>query len=74
MLHIIPIFSSIIRIALAEPCLLFDKVKFLSGDRKNGFTIEEDPHALPGNRFRLKAVPFSKNITFGVEGGSRLLH
>lgn len=35
--------------------------------RKNGFTIEEDPHALPGNRFRLKAVPFSKNITFGVE-------
>lgn len=42
-------------------------------DRKNGFTLEEDPHALPGNRFKLKAVPFSKNITFGVEGGPHLL-
>ncbi|XP_022149528.1 DNA mismatch repair protein PMS1 isoform X2 [Momordica charantia] len=41
--------------------------------RKNGFTLEEDPHALPGNRFKLKAVPFSKNITFGVEGGPHLL-
>lgn len=36
--------------------------------RKNGFTLEEDPHAPPGHRFKLKAVPFSKNITFGVEG------
>ncbi|WCJ21359.1 DNA mismatch repair protein putative [Euphorbia peplus] len=35
--------------------------------RKNGFALEEDQHAPPGNRFRLKAVPFSKNITFGVE-------
>uniref|UniRef100_A0A2N9EC26 Sm domain-containing protein n=1 Tax=Fagus sylvatica TaxID=28930 RepID=A0A2N9EC26_FAGSY len=35
--------------------------------RKNGFTLEEDPHAPPGQHFQLKAVPFSKNITFGVE-------
>ncbi|KAK4756512.1 hypothetical protein SAY87_006639 [Trapa incisa] len=35
--------------------------------RKNGFTLEEDPHAPPGKHFRLTAVPFSKNITFGVE-------
>ncbi|KAF2315001.1 hypothetical protein GH714_037497 [Hevea brasiliensis] len=35
--------------------------------RKNGFTLEEDPHASPGHRFKLKAVPFSKNVTFGVE-------
>nr|POE52484.1 dna mismatch repair protein pms1 [Quercus suber] len=35
--------------------------------RKNGFTLEEDPHAPPGQHFLLKAVPFSKNITFGVE-------
>ncbi|XP_030947502.1 DNA mismatch repair protein PMS1 isoform X2 [Quercus lobata] len=35
--------------------------------RKNGFTLEEDPHAPPGQHFKLKAVPFSKNITFGVE-------
>lgn len=35
--------------------------------RKNGFALEEDPHALPGHHFKLKAVPFSKNITFGVE-------
>ncbi|XP_048232709.1 DNA mismatch repair protein PMS1 isoform X2 [Ricinus communis] len=35
--------------------------------RKNGFALEEDPHAPPGHRFKLKAVPFSKNITFGVE-------
>lgn len=41
--------------------------------RKNGFALEEDPHALPGNHFKLKAVPFSKNITFGVEGNKCLL-
>ncbi|XP_031280569.1 DNA mismatch repair protein PMS1 [Pistacia vera] len=35
--------------------------------RKNGFALEEDPQALTGQRFKLKAVPFSKNITFGVE-------
>ncbi|XP_050366193.1 DNA mismatch repair protein PMS1 isoform X2 [Argentina anserina] len=35
--------------------------------RKNGFSLEEDPHAPPGHHFKLKAVPFSKNITFGVE-------
>ncbi|XP_044491653.1 DNA mismatch repair protein PMS1 isoform X4 [Mangifera indica] len=35
--------------------------------RKNGFALEEDPLALTGQRFKLKAVPFSKNITFGVE-------
>lgn len=36
--------------------------------RKNGFSLEEDVHAPPGQRFRLKAVPFSKNITFGLAG------
>lgn len=36
--------------------------------RKNGFALEEDSHAPPGHRFKLKAVPFSKNITFGVAG------
>ncbi|KAM1534389.1 hypothetical protein PS1_008169 [Malus domestica] len=35
--------------------------------RKNGFSLEEDPQAPPGQHFKLKAVPFSKNITFGVE-------
>ncbi|KAL3717594.1 hypothetical protein ACJRO7_009089 [Eucalyptus globulus] len=35
--------------------------------RKNGFVLEEDPHAPPGCHFRLTAIPFSKNITFGVE-------
>ncbi|KAF5462514.1 hypothetical protein F2P56_018517 [Juglans regia] len=35
--------------------------------RKNGFSLDEDPHAPPGRRFILKAVPFSKNVTFGVE-------
>ncbi|XP_059659544.1 DNA mismatch repair protein PMS1 isoform X2 [Cornus florida] len=34
--------------------------------RKNGFALEEDMHAPSGHRFELKAVPFSKNITFGV--------
>lgn len=34
---------------------------------KNGFSLEEDPHAPAGLRFRLKAVPFSKKITFGIE-------
>lgn len=36
--------------------------------RKNGFLLEEDMHAPPGHHFKLKAVPFSKNTTFGVEG------
>lgn len=35
--------------------------------RKNGFILEEDPHAPPGRHFKLRAVLFSKNITFGVE-------
>ncbi|KAK8509841.1 hypothetical protein V6N13_093685 [Hibiscus sabdariffa] len=35
--------------------------------RKNGFVLEEDAHAPPGHHFKLRAVPFSKNITFGVE-------
>lgn len=30
----------------------------------------EDNHAPCGRRFVLKAVPFSKNITFGVAGNS----
>ncbi|KAL3648019.1 hypothetical protein CASFOL_008987 [Castilleja foliolosa] len=34
--------------------------------RKNGFLLEEDVHAPSGRRFILKAVPFSKNITFGI--------
>ncbi|XP_017237716.2 DNA mismatch repair protein PMS1 isoform X2 [Daucus carota subsp. sativus] len=34
--------------------------------RKNGFALEEDFNAPLGQRFKLKAVPFSKNITFGV--------
>ena len=40
----------------------------VSNFRKNGFALEEDPDAPPGQHFKLKAVPFSKNITFGVEG------
>ncbi|KAK4273206.1 hypothetical protein QN277_021652 [Acacia crassicarpa] len=35
--------------------------------RKNGFTLEEDPNAPPGHRYKLKAVLFSKNIVFGSE-------
>lgn len=34
--------------------------------RKNGFSLVEDNQAPCGRRFVLKAVPFSKNITFGV--------
>ncbi|KAH6766380.1 DNA mismatch repair protein [Perilla frutescens var. hirtella] len=34
--------------------------------RKNGFSLEEDNQAPCGRRFVLKAVPFSKNVTFGV--------
>ena len=40
----------------------------LSYFRKNGFVLAEDLHASPGNHYLLKAVPFSKNITFGVQG------
>ncbi|GMH30855.1 hypothetical protein Nepgr_032698 [Nepenthes gracilis] len=41
--------------------------------RKNGFSLEEDLHAPPGHRFKLKAVPFSKNTTFGVEDVKELI-
>ncbi|CAN4091435.1 unnamed protein product [Withania somnifera] len=34
--------------------------------RRNGFLLEEDLCAPPGHRFKLKAVPFSKNTTFGI--------
>ncbi|XP_011079683.1 DNA mismatch repair protein PMS1 [Sesamum indicum] len=34
--------------------------------RKNGFLLDENMHAPSGQRFILKAVPFSKNITFGI--------
>lgn len=50
---------------------LVSQLTFISSDvtfRKNGFLLEEDVHAPPGQRFRLKAVPFSKNITFGLTG------
>ncbi|KAG9156968.1 hypothetical protein Leryth_009018 [Lithospermum erythrorhizon] len=41
--------------------------------RRNGFSLEEDQHAPPGQRFKLKAVPFSKNTTFGVEDLKELI-
>ncbi|GJY91086.1 DNA mismatch repair protein [Tanacetum coccineum] len=41
--------------------------------RKNGFSLEEDVNATPGHRYRLKAVPFSKNITFGVSDVKELI-
>ncbi|XP_077218886.1 DNA mismatch repair protein isoform X2 [Tasmannia lanceolata] len=41
--------------------------------RKNGFTLVEDVHAPPGLHFLLKAVPFSKNITFGAEDVKELI-
>lgn len=41
--------------------------------RKNGFTLEEDPNALPGCRYKLKAVPFSRNIVFGIEDVKELI-
>ncbi|CAI9103666.1 OLC1v1002192C1 [Oldenlandia corymbosa var. corymbosa] len=41
--------------------------------RKNGFLLEEDVDASPGRRFMLKAVPFSKTITFGATDLKELL-
>ncbi|KAL7151244.1 hypothetical protein ABFS83_04G018400 [Erythranthe nasuta] len=41
--------------------------------RKNGFLLEEDVYAPSGHRFILKAVPFSKNITFGVPDVKELI-
>ncbi|TMW98551.1 hypothetical protein EJD97_003895 [Solanum chilense] len=41
--------------------------------RRNGFLLEEDPCAPPGHRFKLKAVPFSKNITFGIADMKELI-
>ncbi|KAF9622071.1 hypothetical protein IFM89_029355 [Coptis chinensis] len=41
--------------------------------RKNGFTLVDELDAPPGQRFKLKAVPFSKNITFGAEDVKELI-
>ncbi|KAK7344434.1 hypothetical protein VNO77_14031 [Canavalia gladiata] len=41
--------------------------------RKNGFTLEEDPNAPPGSHYKLKSVPFSKNILFGIEDVKELI-
>ncbi|VAI57963.1 hypothetical protein VPH35_111036 [Triticum aestivum] len=41
--------------------------------RKNGFVLAEDLHASPGSHYLLKAVPFSKNITFGVQDVKELI-
>ncbi|XP_020101043.1 DNA mismatch repair protein PMS1 isoform X4 [Ananas comosus] len=41
--------------------------------RKNGFILVEDLQAPPGHHFLLKAVPFSKNITFGTEDVRELI-
>ncbi|KAJ4910213.1 DNA mismatch repair protein PMS1 [Raphanus sativus] len=35
--------------------------------RENGFILDENPSAPPGRHLRLRAVPYSKKITFGVE-------
>ncbi|XP_076912863.1 DNA mismatch repair protein PMS1-like [Bidens hawaiensis] len=40
--------------------------------RKNGFSLE-DMNAPFGHRYKLKAVPFSKNITFGVSDVKELI-
>lgn len=41
--------------------------------RKNGFDFVEDTNAPPGRRFLLSAVPYSQNITFGLEDVQELL-
>ncbi|KAI3864568.1 hypothetical protein MKX03_017025 [Papaver bracteatum] len=41
--------------------------------RKNGFSLVEDLGAPPGHHFKLRAVPFSKNITFGAEDVKELI-
>lgn len=41
--------------------------------RKNGFTLMDEVNAPPGHRFKLRAVPFSKNITFGAEDVKELI-
>ncbi|KAI3961202.1 hypothetical protein MKX01_035788 [Papaver californicum] len=41
--------------------------------RKNGFSMVEDLGAPPGQHFKLRAVPFSKNITFGAEDVKELI-
>jgi DNA mismatch repair protein PMS2 len=45
----------------------------MSTIRKNGFVLAEDLHASPCNRYFIKAVPFSKNITFGAQDVKELI-
>nr|KAJ0187353.1 hypothetical protein LSAT_V11C900464160 [Lactuca sativa] len=40
--------------------------KYLALPEENGFSLEEDLDAPPGQRYKMKVVPTSKNITFGV--------
>nr|KAJ0228430.1 hypothetical protein LSAT_V11C100042400 [Lactuca sativa] len=41
--------------------------------RKNGFSLEKDLDAPPGQRYKMKVVFFSKNITFGVADVKELI-
>ncbi|AQK53276.1 DNA mismatch repair protein PMS1 [Zea mays] len=54
-------------------CCLTSILPFSQLFRKNGFVLAEDLHASPGNHYLLKAVPFSKNITFGVQDVKELI-
>ncbi|KAG8060422.1 hypothetical protein GUJ93_ZPchr0002g24547 [Zizania palustris] len=45
----------------------------MSTIRRNGFVLSEDLHASPCNCYLLKAVPFSKNITFGAQDVKELI-
>lgn len=53
-----------------EEEILMDKLDIV---RKNGFKVEKDVTAVVGKRFRLVALPMSKNIIFGVQGTTKLL-
>ncbi|KAL8234307.1 hypothetical protein R6Q59_020407 [Mikania micrantha] len=41
--------------------------------QENGFSLEEDVNAPPGKHYKLKAFPFSKNVTFGVTDVKELI-
>eukprot|EP00252_Welwitschia_mirabilis_P022071 TRINITY_DN5854_c0_g1_i1.p1 TRINITY_DN5854_c0_g1~~TRINITY_DN5854_c0_g1_i1.p1 ORF type:complete len:745 (+),score=175.22 TRINITY_DN5854_c0_g1_i1:646-2880(+) len=58
------------QLSIAEELIISENMDTF---RRNGFNFLEDSTASPGQRFQLSAVPYSKNIVFGIEDVQELI-
>jgi DNA mismatch repair protein PMS2 len=68
MLHAYLLRSIPIELPADEEMLVIDHMDIF---KKNGFDFEVDDHAIPTQKLRLIAYPFSKSTTFGIQGTFR---